>query len=596
MSANAPIWDLSSVYKSFDCAEYKRDCEILTERIAALEAMLGALPDSLAAGIDDDAAGKALLNTLDAWEAAGDYAENLSAYADAVYTSNTQDHRAGAEINNIETLRLPFGKATVIFRGVLAANKGRVMRLAEHDSRIKPYSFFLSEAIEKAAFQMESGLEDLANDLCRSGGDAWGRLHEALTSTASAVLEDGERRTVTELRSLANCGYRTLRRSAYNAELEVWKAIEIPMAAALNGVKGCAITVDTRRGWSSQLQKSAFQSRIEEKTLHSLISVIENALPLFHRYLALKARMLGIEKCAFFDLFAPVGEIDEKQWEWDETTAFIAECFEDFEPEMAAFARRIYASGWVDAEIRKGKIGGAYCTDFPLVKESRILCNFDGAFNSALTIAHETGHAWHHELIKDLPRALSHYPMTLAETASLFAETLVFEAAVKDASPSGKLRLIEGSVKDSCQTIVDILSRFYFEKELFARRAVRELPAAELCSMMLDAQKKTYGEALDGEKLHPYMWAVKIHYYNPSLPFYNYPYAFGHLFALSLYARGREEKSFARVYRSLLEATGCCSAEDLALRAGFDISSEDFWRQGINIIAERVSSIERGLA
>jgi oligoendopeptidase F len=182
--------------------------------------------------------------------------------------------------------------------------------------------------------------------------------------------------------------------------------------------------------------------------------------------------------------------------------------------------------------------------------------------------------------------------MTLAETASLFAETLVFEEAVKTAAQSEKLSLIEGSVRDSCQTLVDILSRYYFETELLSRRGNAEIPAGELCAMMIDAQKKTYGDGLDAENLHPYMWAAKIHYYSPALQFYNYPYAFGHLFALSLYARSREDGGFPAVYRALLEETGRCSAEDLAAKAGFDISTADFWQQGIRIIEERILAIE----
>lgn len=541
-----------------------------------------------------------LLALITAWEEAGGYAENLSAYAEAVYTTDTRDERARAEINRIEALKLPLGKAAVEFRGALAWKKERVLSLAVEDSRIQPYAFFLEEMIERAAFQMESGMEDLANDLCRSGGDAWARLHEALASTASAVWDaaTGERKTVTELRALANNADRELRRRAYEAELDAWKAVEIPMAAALNGVKGFAITVDKRRGWKSPLQKSAFQSRISEKTLAALISAIEDALPLFRRYLAAKARLLGVEKCAFYDLFAPPdrgeGPHGQARLSWEEAHGLVADCFGSFDPAMADFARSAYASGWVDAEMRDGKIGGAYCTDFPLAKEARILCNFDGSFDAAMTLAHETGHAWHHELIKGLPRALSRYPMTLAETASIFAETLVFEAALKKAPPSERLRLIEGSVKDSCQTLVDILSRYYFEKELFSRREDRELSAAELCAMMLDAQQKTYGDSLDAKKLHPYMWAVKIHYYSPALPFYNYPYAFGQLFALSLYARGREDASFAGVYRGLLEATGRCSAEDLALKAGFDITDASFWAWGIGVIGERIAAIEGG--
>jgi pepF/M3 family oligoendopeptidase len=562
----------------------------LTEKIEELMARTGELTRNLCA--------ETLRALITAWEEAGEYAENLSAYAEAIYTTDTRNERARAEINRVEALKLPLGKAAVEFRGALASKKERVLSLAGEDSRIKPYAFFLAEMIEKAAFQMESGMEDLANDLCRSGGDAWARLHEALASTASAVWDaaTGERKTVTELRALANNTDRELRRRAYEAELDAWKAVEIPMAAALNGVKGFAITVDKRRGWDSPLQKSAFQSRISEKTLAALISAIEDALPLFRRYLAVKARLLGVEKCAFYDLFAPLdrgeGFPGQARLSWDEACGLVADCFGGFDPAMADFARRAYTAGWVDAEMRDGKIGGAYCTDFPLAKEARILCNFDGSFDAALTLAHETGHAWHHELIKGLPRALSHYPMTLAETASIFAETLVFEEALKKAPPSERLKRIDGSVKDSCQTLVDILSRYYFEKELFARREYRELSAAELCAMMLDAQQKTYGDALDAEKLHPYMWAVKIHYYSPSLPFYNYPYAFGQLFALSLYARGRGDSSFAGAYRGLLEATGRCSAEDLALKAGFDITDAGFWTRGIGVIGERILAIE----
>jgi pepF/M3 family oligoendopeptidase len=588
MDLNAPRWNLDSIYTSFDCVEYRRDCGLLKERIADFETLLSTVPQDLAA--------EYLLKLINAWEAAGNYAQNLSAYAEAVYTTDTQNERARAEINNIEMIKLPLGKNTVIFRSVLAARREHVLCLARTDSRIEPYAFFLSESIEKSACQMNSEMEDLANDLCRSAGDAWARLHDALSSTAVAVwdADSGERKTVTELRAFANNSDRILRRRAYFAELEAWKALEIPMSAAINGVKGFAITVDKRRGWKTQLQKSIFQSRISEKTLNSLISAIESSIPLFRRYLNCKARLLGIEKCAFFDLFAPlnVEGAAVKHWTWDEAVAFVADCFEKFDPLMANFARSSYSKGWVDAEMRSGKIGGAYCTDFPLAKEARILCNFEGTFASLTTIAHETGHAWHHELIKNLPRALSIYPMTLAETASLFAETLVFEESVRAATASEKLLLIEDSVKDSCQTLIDILSRYYFETELFAQREKKELSAEELCAMMLDAQKKTYGNALDTEKLHPYMWMVKVHYYNPALPFYNYPYAFGHLFALSLYARGGEDASFARAYRRLLEKTGGCSAEDLAHKAGFDISSEDFWKQGITVIEKRVQYLE----
>jgi pepF/M3 family oligoendopeptidase len=611
MIVKAPRWDLSSIYESFDCADYAWSCDTLKGHIKGLESALD-IEESIIGKRNALPAG-VLIGMMNAWESAQRFAGNLSAYAEAVYTADTRDARAKAEINRIEALRLPLGKVSVRMRALLAANKERVERYIRDRKAFAPYVFFLREAIERASYQMTPDMEDLAGDLARSGGAAWGRLHEALASAAGAVL-DGERKSVTELRSLAHSADRGLRRKAYEAELSALKAVEMPMAAALNGVKGHALTVDGRRGWKTALDKSAFQSRLKVETIAALISAIEEALPMFRRYLAVKARLLGIGKCAFFDLFAPVGGgtgVDGTAdgngavaWEWEEATDFVTRCFKGFDPEMADFAKRIYAANWVDAEMRDGKIGGAYCTDFPFARQARILCNFDGTFDSVLTLAHETGHAWHHEVIKDLPWVQTFYPMTLAETASIFAETLVFEAAMAgtgaaasagaSADTGAKTALLEGSVKDSCQTLVDILSRYYFETELLAVRKERELPPEELCALMLDAQRKAYGDGLDPAFLHPYMWAVKPHYYSHSLNFYNYPYAFGHLFALSLYAKLGGGGGFAAAsYQMLLENTGCCSVEDLALDAGFDLSDSGFWRQGLAIIERRVDDLER---
>jgi pepF/M3 family oligoendopeptidase len=443
---------------------------------------------------------------------------------------------------------------------------------------------------------MAPELEDLANDLSRSGGGAWSRLQEAVASTVQVLWDPvtGERKTTSALRELAFSPDRQIRERAYQAELEAWKAMEIPLAASLNGVKGTALTVDKRRGWKSPLQKAAFQSRLSEKALDSLIAALESSLPMFRRYLKAKARSLGIGTCAFYDLFAPLGA-SSKHWTWEEAGAFIENQFTRFDPGMGSFARCALDSRWIDAEGREGKVGGAYCTDFPLAGESRILCNFEGSFDSVTTVAHELGHGWHHEVIKDLGVLRSRYPMTLAETASIFAETLIFESALSMATDADeRLGLIEGNIKDCCQVIVDILSRFYFEKALFERREQAELSPEELCALMTDAQKKTYGDGLDPELLHPYMWAVKSHYYSTGLGFYNYPYAFGQLFSLGLYARAQEEgPAFAGTYRELLRRTGLASAADVAKSAGFDIEGDAFWRKGLALISDRIEDFEK---
>ncbi|MFP3040863.1 M3 family oligoendopeptidase [Treponema primitia] len=594
----APKWDLSSIYVSFDSPEYQRDLKLLTEKIAAFLQLLET-PLPTGAGI-----AATLLTLIRAYEEAGDLNENLSAYAEAIYTADTRDSRALTEINAIEAAALPLGKGAVIFRNRLVEAKDLVLKALDSDAELTSYGFFIRESLEKAAYQMSPELEDLANDLSRSGGDAWGRLQEAISSTVTALWDtaSGERKTVIALRDLAHSPDRSVRERAYQAELEAWKSMEIPLAASLNGVKGTALSVDKRRGWKSPLQKSAFQSRLSEKALEALIAAMENSLPLFRRYLKAKASLLGLKACAFYDLFAPVENVTKK-WTWSGATEFIIEQFTAFDPDMGAFARKAVSRSWIDALGREGKIGGAYCTDFPLAGlpgetkrgESRILCNFEGSFDSVFTVAHELGHGWHHELIKDLSRFQSAYPMTLAETASIFAETIIFEGALGASSTDGdRIALIEGNLKDCCQVIADILSRFYFERALFERRDKAELSAEELCALMIDAQKATYGDGLDPAQFHPYMWAVKSHYYSPGLAFYNYPYAFGQLFSLGLFARAKKEgPGFSAAYRKILRLTGQASAADVAKSAGFDIEDSAFWQDGIALIAGRAAEFEK---
>ncbi len=591
MNTSLPQWDLRSIYESFDAPEYRRDQELLVEKMTAfLSSLDSTIPD------DHTAAAEHIVSLIKFYEEAGDIAENLSSYAAAVYTANTRDTRALNEINKLDELTMPFGKALVIFRGRLAEKNDLVLALAESNEKLKPYSFFIREALKQSAYQMSPEMEDLANDLARSGGDSWSRLQEIISSTTSILWDPvtGERKTVFSLRDMAHHHDRSIREKAYWAELDAWKSVEIPLSASLNGVKGTAITVDTRRGWKSALEKSAFQFRMNISTLDTLISALENSLPMFRRYLKTKAKILGIKTCAFYDLFAPVGTY-LKQWSWKEAVRFIPEQFDLFDPAMGNFARHAFRLSWIDAEGgRDGKVGGAYCTEFPLTGESRILCNFEGSFDSIITLAHELGHAWHHEVVKNQSRTQTGYPMTLAETASIFAETLVLDAALKKSGPEERLSLIEEDLKGCCQVIVDILSRFYFEKNLFEKRSGARIPPAELCDMMIDVQKQTYGDGLDEDKLHPYMWAVKSHYYSTSMPFYNYPYAFGQLFALGLYSKAKKDGSaFAETYKSILRLTGTASAEDVALSAGFDIGDRAFWESGLAVIETRVNDFEK---
>lgn len=599
---NLPQWDLTPIYPGFDSEEYgsakRRAADLAAQAIEFYGASQRVQP-----GEDTEAW---LLKALALNDELGSLFGTLSAYAYAQYSTATRDQKALNELNAIEELSLPAKKAGILFRNALALRKDAALALAQTNSKIAPYAFSIREDLYFQSHQMSPEMEDLAEDLSRSGADAWSRLQETVSSNAGAVWDEstGERKTVIELRNLAFSADRQVREKAYNLELGIWKSVEIPMAASLNGVKGTVNSLNSRRGYGSALEKSIAQARISEKTLAALVSAMEASLPMWRRYLAAKAKVLGLGrgvdqgagKLAWFDLFAPVevAGVSLPTFTWAETQAFVREKFSSFDPAMGAFAERAFRESWIDAKPREGKVGGAYCTDFPDAGAARVLCNFDGSFSSVSTVAHELGHAWHHENIKDKPYALTQYPMTLAETASIFAETIISEAALAKASPSEKLQLIELHLQDGCQVIVDILSRFYFEKAVFEARKTGELSPEQLCSLMLDAQGKTYGEGLDPEKRHPYMWAVKGHYYIPSLAYYNFPYAFGQLFGLGLYERYREEGAgFAKTYRELLAATGSASAVDITRAAGFDIEKREFWDSALSIFGRQVDEFER---
>jgi pepF/M3 family oligoendopeptidase len=585
-----PRWDISPIYVDFDAPAYIASKKRLGELAAAMERLFASLADLPVA----DWLAKAL--ALED-EAMATYS-TVSSYAYARHSTSTQDGRGLSEINAVEELGLPLERMAVLFRNALAAHRPEVLAAAADDPRVAPFAFHLEEELLFQSRQMPPELEDLAADLSRSGADAWSRLQSAVASNTDTLWDErtGERKTIVELRSLAYDADPAARERAFRLELDAWKGVEIPMAAALNGVKGSAAVLDGRRGWNGPLDKALAQSRITRKALASLIGAMEESLPAFRRYLKLKARLLGRKALPFCDLFAPIvlPGAKQKKYGWAEARSFIVGKFGSFDPAMGAFAARAFDEGWIDAEPRLGKVGGAYCTHFPLAKASRVLCNFGGTISDLSALAHELGHAWHYECVKDKPSPLADYPMTLAETASIFAETFVFESALAEASPETRLPLLEARLQDSCQVIVDILSRFYFELAVSERRASGELSPEDLCRLMVEAERRSYGDGLDPDRLHPYMWAVKDHYYIPDLAFYNFPYAFGLLVGLALYARYRAEgPAFAAAYRGFLAASGSASAVDVARMAGFDIEAPAFWKGGLEVIAGQVEEFGR---
>ncbi|MFP4363200.1 MAG: M3 family oligoendopeptidase [Spirochaetia bacterium] len=583
-----PKWDLTPVYKGFDDPEFVNDRKNYNSGTANFLSRAG---DTGAAASNPE---KWLEWIVSEYNRLSDLFENLISYTYCRFSTATTDPEATRMLNALEAEGLPLRNGIVVLRNTLAGIQG-LDEIIQGSEILSEYQFFFTEQLTLQQYQMPPALENLGADLSRPGGDAWSRMQESISSTLACTWdeESGEQKTINELRGLAFHSDRDVREKAYIHEIELWKSMEIPMAYSLNGVKGFTDILNSRRGYERTLDKSIFQARIDSASLNSLISAMENSLPMFRKYLKAKAQLLGIEKCAFYDIFAPVGK-SGKTWSFAEAKELIIKEFTAFSQELGAFAKEAFDKSWIDAEPRKGKVGGAYCISLPLPGESRILCNFDGSFSSLTTVAHELGHAFHHHVLKDDSAVHREYPMTLAETASIFSETLVFNGALKHLEGEERIQVLETFLADSTQVIVDILSRYYFENQVMNKRKQGELSPREFSDLMIEAQKKTYGDGLDQDKLHQYMWAVKGHYYRQELAFYNFPYAFGQLFGLGLYSLYlNNQESFPEIYNTVLKQTGNTDAVSLCKSVGFDIRSQGFWDKGIKAIENYVDEFTK---
>ena len=517
-----------------------------------------------------------------------DLMQTLDAYTTALFTVNTSDKSAISAVNKVESLSTEYKVCSSLFYKFVASKKNECAQFIKSHCE---YAFVLTEITTKSKHSLSGELEKLSSELIKDGSNAFSRLQEAISSSATCEM-DGKTLNVSELRAMASDPDRNVRQKAYNAELGIWQTHRIALSYALNSVKGTSITLDSYNGWKTPLEHSCFDSRIDSVILKSLISVLEKNLPMLRSYLKAKAGLLGLKKIAFYDLFAPVCTEGHKlKYSLADAKKTVIENYSLFNPEMGAFAENAFSGGWIDAYPATNKVGGAYDIYIPKIRESRILANFDGSYDGVSTFAHELGHAWHDKIVSSKPYLLRNYPMTLAETASVFAEYIVFNGVLNTVPDEEKIIILEQFLQNACQLCVDILCRYYFENRLFEKRKEGELLPDELCSIMVDCQKKTYGNVMDYKLLHPYMWAVKSHYYSTDLYFYNYPYAFGLLFGLGLYqhSRGKDmHGDFHNKFNSLLENTGTMSAKDVALSEGINLEDESFWQEGMDLISEYV--------
>jgi pepF/M3 family oligoendopeptidase len=457
------------------------------------------------------------------------------------------------------------------------------------------HAFALRKMKQRSMHLMIPAEDVLASELTVTGGLAWAKLRGNMTSQLTVELEvEGQLRTLpmSAIRNLAYDEDRDLRRRAYEAELRGWQRVAVPLAATMNGVKGEVNILARHCKWQSPLDLSLFDNNIDRATLDAMLAAARKAFPDFRRYLHAKAKALHLERLAWYDLFAPVAS-ETKAWSFATATDFIVEQFGSYSSRLADFAARAFREHWIDAEPRPGKSDGAYCMALR-GEESRVFTNFKPSFSAVSTLAHELGHGYHYMNLAHRTPLQGLYPVPLDETASIFCETIVCRAALEKADKQEQIAILEEWLQGSCQVVVDITSRFLFEQRVFEKRNQRELSVDELNTLMLEAQRETYGDGLDEATLHPYMWAAKLHYYMTDRLFYNYPYMFGLLFGLGLYARyQRDPETFRKDYDDLLSLTGMADVATLAARFGIDVRAEAFWSSSLDVIRQDVVRFEQ---
>jgi pepF/M3 family oligoendopeptidase len=595
MTDSIPRWDLSNIYTGLDDSKLAADLATLENEISALSTFFDQqLLPLESKQIEPEVLSQLLSRVVDQGNSINLLAGTIDSYLYGLTSTDSFDKPAEQLQSKFQIGLLPLRNVNTRIAAWLGKINDQLPAALAIPGSAHEHAFFLMEEAQQSQFLMSEPEEELANELSLSGGSAWGDLQGTLTSQKQVEFEiDGKTETLPlpALINLRSQPSADVRERAYHLEQATFEDMKEALAACLNGVKGEVNTLDRKRGREDSLHSSLDMARIDRQTLEAMIGAIQDSLPMFRDYFRAKAKLLGSEKLPWWSLFAPVGSVD-KTYTFEEAKDVILTNFTRFSPELSDFARHAFENNWIDALQRPGKRGGAYCMGVDGVKESRIMSNFDGSFDQVMTLAHELGHAFHNYCAfqADKTPLRSKTPMTLAETASIMCENIVFNALLEQIDdPQAEQAILETSISSDAQTIVDIYSRFLFEREVFERRKKATLSADEISEIMLQAQRDSYGDGIDPEVMNKFAWTWKPHYYSTGLSFYNYPYAFGNLFAKGLYAIYQEKgAAFVEDYKALLASTGEASAADLAARFGIDIRSKGFWATSLAQIAPQI--------
>lgn len=572
-------WSLDVLYQGYDDPKFQEDLKQLGNEITLIQ--------EFAKQLDSAPREQMLVELLKRLEAFQLLELPLATYVNLRQSIDTTD--ADTTKYDTQIMAMASRMSEVISRfNRFIAETDELKKLIDQNACLKEYEYLLLSTQKESRYQLSDEVESVISLMDLNAGNAWSNMREYVTSTMNVEYK-GEITTLSSIRNLAYDENKEVRKAAYEAELASYEQVKDSIAFSLNSIKGQANTICELRGYESALDMTLHQSKMKRETLDAMLTAMKEYFPKFHAYLKRKASLLGHEHgLPWYDLFAPIGE-STKRYNIEEAKTYLLDHFRPFANDLADMMERAFDEEWIDFYPKKGKVGGAFCENLPYVKQSRVLTNYDGSLGDIVTLAHELGHAYHGMMIEDHRPLNWDYSMPVAETASTFNENIIMNAAIDAADEKEKVVLIENQLQDLTQIMCDIYSRYLFESEVFDRRKTEFLDAEELKNIMLNAQKEAYGDGLDPDHLHPYMWINKSHYYSADLNFYNFPYAFGGLFARGLIVKYQEMKeAFVPKYREMLKATTIMDVEDVAKIMDIDLTDIAFWRSALDTAAQRI--------
>ncbi len=587
-------WDLSAFFPAFDGAEHRAFMETLGKDVASVSGRAAGLAPLDAATEADWA------DVLVRYEDLSARLSHVWSFVHALSSCDATNEAYRREAGKLGVLGAELQKLGVelqrALRDASEASMASLVARPELDST----SFFVTRVRDEARLSMSPELEGLAADLGTDGIHAWGRLYDTVSGTLAFDMQwpDGrtERVSMSQRRSLMSNADRQVRETAFRAGNDAWQGVADVAAASLNAIGGTRHSLYQRRGIKHFLDAALFDAAISHRTLDAMFEAVEDNAEVARRYLRLKARAFGLERVSWYDLEAPLPVAAESNLTWDGARAMVRSAFARAYPALATFFDHVLDRHWVEWEPRSGKQPGAYCTSSPVINESRVFMTFQGSLGDVSTLAHEVGHAFHNWVMRDLRGFSRQYPMTLAESASTFAEMVLSEGLLADPQVSDAQRavLLAEQLGDSTSFLLDIPVRFQFEKAFYERRAREEVGKTELSALMVEKQRHIFGDTLAEGGEDPLFWASKLHFYISGVSFYNFPYTFGYLLSRGLYAQFKDQgDAFLPRYERLLRLTGSGMAHDVAKEAlGRDLEGREFWAESIQSLEEPLSALE----